>query len=201
MNGKPEAPAGAKGPLPIALGALALLALIGLACGISLGAAERDMDIFVDLTVEGDFTRGGDLLLILEYSQQYDVAVPIWCDLLWANEDLIPTPNATATPTATLEADVTPTSLPIPRRRPTPVTKVVNIFNDVLSANEDGGPVGEATPAPGVIQRAFQAPSVPGEYVVRCFTPGDANNVIFEDLPVLPYAIETPRPGQATPEV
>ena len=201
MNGKPEALAGRKDPLPIALVALALLALVGLACGIRLGAAERDMDIFTDLTVEGDHTRGGDLVLILEYSQPYDVQVPIWCDLLAADDDLINTPSSTATPPATLAADVTPTSLPIPRRRPTPVNKVVNIFNDVLPANEDGGPVGEATPELGVIEREFQAPSVPGLYVVRCFTPQDENNVIFADLPVMADTTRTPTPEQATPEV
>ena len=72
--------------------------------------------------------------------------------------------------------------------------RVAGIFGDTLPPNDSGGPVGEATPRAGVFERDFQAPDLPGRYVVRCYTPLDENNVIFEDLTIRPSPTETPPP-------
>lgn len=189
MKSKPGALPGRRAPALGGLGALfafSLLALVLTACGISLGAGQDDTETFKRLTVDGDFRVGGSLLLALEYAQQYPVAVDVACDLLEVN------PEKTATPEGTPGPTDTPTPVVIPRAKPTPANKVLDILVETLPANSGGGPVGEATPVSGVIERAFAAPERPGRYVVMCFTPNDDNNAIFKSVTIAPASTPIP---------
>lgn len=181
------------------LAAFSLLAFLGMACGISLGAGQDETEIFKRLTVEGQDFPGADMKMTLEYAQQYDVLVAIACDIIAKDDTLASRPNVTLEPTATLAPDVAPTDIPVPRPRPTIKNKIVNLFNDTLPVNEAGGPVGEATPVPGVIERDFQAPGFGGRYEVRCFTPQDPNNVISSPFTIIAFPTQTPMPGLETP--
>ncbi|MCI0890454.1 MAG: hypothetical protein J4O04_06580, partial [Chloroflexi bacterium] len=102
------------------------------------------------------------------------------------NDLPIETPPATETvsPLA-LRRTPEPTLPKIPRVRPTPKNKVLEILGTTLQPNEDGGPTGTATPELGTIERRFLAPA-PGDYVIWCYTPVDRNNAIFQELTVLP---------------
>ncbi len=59
-----------------------------------------------------------------------------------------------------------------------------------------GGPVGEATPEAGVVQRPFSLPDLPGRYRIECFTPADDDNDIERRFTVgaapTPTATATP---------
>lgn len=167
------------------VGVAALIAMLaaGLAaCGIDFGEASTETDIFKDITIEGSFVPGEPLTVTLSYARQYPVEVRVRCDLLTKAD----VPTATPFPTATvspLDPTPEPTLPHIPRVRPTPRTTVLEIFGDTLEPYEDGGPVGEATPVLGTLERRFLAPA-PGDYVVWCYTPADLNNRKFEDLTI-----------------
>lgn len=163
-----------------------LLALIVTACGISLGTGEDETEIFKRLTVEGDARPGGFLLLTLEYAQQYPVAVGVECVLLEVN------PERTATPESTPGAATTPTPVVISGAIPTPKDKVLDILVETLPANSEGGPVGEATPVSGTIERRFSVPERPGRYDVECFTPKDDNNAISKRITVASASTPVP---------
>jgi hypothetical protein len=161
--------------------ALALLA----GCGISVGSEEQETELFKRLTVEGDFHAGGTLKLTLEYEQPYPVTVDIACELLFRDFKGTPTPQPSPGPSPTAS---------IPDPDPTPVSKVLDILAQALPLNENGGPVDEATPVAGAIEREFTAPDVPGRYTVRCLTPRDRNNAIAERITIEPAAGATPAP-------
>ncbi len=165
-----------------ALFASGLLVLILTACGISLGAGEEETEVFRNLTVEGDFRLGGSLRLILEFAQPYPVPVDIRCDLLALDREPTPTPETAAAP----EGERTPTPVTIPRVRPTPANKVLEILEDRLPPNPEGGPYGEATPVVDIITSSFTGPDRPGRYFVRCFTPADQNNAVFDEITIVP---------------
>ncbi len=164
------------------LGALLVSSVAGLlfiACGISLSSGASETELFKRLTVAGDFHPGGPLGLRLEFARQYTIPVDVACDVL--------DPNKKRTPAASTLGPVgTPTPAAIPRVRPTPAQKVFDIVLGSIPANPEGGPVGEATPVSGTLEQAFQAPAVPGQYVVRCYTPRDENNVISTRITISP---------------
>ncbi len=167
--------------------AFALLAAIFVACGISFSAEPEETELFKQLSVEsdsGDFAPGAPLTLLLEYEQPYTVPIRVRCDVLEA--DPPPTPDHTPTPLIVLGILITPepTAIHIPRIYPTPFNKVVDVLIDDIPANPDGGLADEATPVPGTIERRFKAPARPGDYVAKCFTPLDVNNVIFEEFTI-----------------
>lgn len=166
MKPGPGAPSGrrAGGHSLGALIASALLALVLIGCGITLGADEDESEIFSELTIEGDFTAGGLLTLTLEYEQPYPVDVAIVCDLLAAEERT----QAIATP-AEGETDA---------------DRVLRILSESLPANPVGGPVGEATPEAGTVQWSFFLPELPGRYRIACFTPADDRNQIGQRITV-----------------
>ncbi len=168
----------------LAIGVLGTIALLAVGCGIDFGEASSETEMFKDLKVDGPFIAGEPLAMTLSYARQYNVAVPIKCDLL-SLEDI---PTVTPLPTGTVSPLVLgptpePTLPRIPLVRPTPTNKVREIFGITLQANEDGGPVGEATPVLDAIEHSFFAPE-PGEYLVWCYTPRDLTNAIFEDLTI-----------------
>lgn len=165
-----------------------------IACGISLGAGEDETDIFKQLGVEGDFSPGGALELTLEYAQQYPVAVDVECDLLAVDPEATATPQWTPVATSTPADGVTPTQVPIPKARPTPKHKVLEILVETLPAvgtPETWSP-SETTPVPGTITGGFSVPARPGRYVVKCFTPDDDNNSISKDITIAPASAPTP---------
>jgi len=157
------------------------LALTG--CGIRVGSEEQGTELFKRLTVEGDFHAGGALKLTLEYEQPYPVTVDVACELLFRDFKGTPTPLPSPGPAPTV---------PIPNPEPAPVNKVLDILAQALPRNENGGPVGEATPIAGTIEREFAAPAVPGRYSVRCLTPRDRNNAIVERITIEPAAGASP---------
>ncbi len=162
-----------------ALLASGLLVLLGVACGITLGAGEEETEIFKRLTVEGDFRLGGVLTLTLEYEQPYSIPVTVACDVITKGP----------VPTATLEArgaTPTPTAVVIPRPRSTPTRRVIEILTDTLPSQEDDVPPTEATPVVGTIERTFTGPDRAGDYIARCFTPDDENNSIQQPITIVP---------------
>ena len=168
----------------LAIAILGLLALLVTGCGIDFGEASTETEIFKDLTIEGPIVAGEPVEVSLKYAQQYDVSLEIKCDLL-STEDV---PTVTPLPTETvspliLRRTPEPTLPGIPLVRPTPRNKVQEIFGTTLRPNENGGPVGEATPVLEIVDWRFFAPA-PGEYVVWCYTTLDLNNAIFEDFAV-----------------
>jgi len=167
----------------IALAPLLVASILILGCGISFGDEPAKTETFKALE-SGPAVAGQTVDITLEYAQQYPVDIEVKCDLLSA----VQTPTVTPLPTETLapmEERETPeaTLAPIPRVRPTPSNKVLEIFGTTLQRNEDGGPVGEATPVLGTLEHSFRAPAA-GDYVVWCYTPDDLNNAIFEELTV-----------------
>lgn len=76
-----------RGVSPGAVLAFAFLTLIFAGCGISLGAEERESEIFRGLTVEGDLAVGEQLTLALEYEQPYPVAIAVICEVAEGNEE------------------------------------------------------------------------------------------------------------------
>ena len=171
--------------------ALALLAAIFAGCGISFSAEPEETELFKQLSIdgdsapgEGDFAPGQPLTLLLEYEQPYTVRIEVRCDVLEA--DPPPPPDYTPTPLIVLGILITPepTRVNIPRIRPTPFNKVIDILIDDIPANPDGGLAGEVTPVPGTIERSFLAPEQPGHYIAKCFTPLDVNNAILEEFTI-----------------
>lgn len=164
---------------------LGLCAVVLVACGIGFSEEPQETEIFKSLTVDGVFLPGEPLTLVLEYEQPYTVAVAVQCDVLDADPDPTATPAVTATPFAG-RPDITPppTIVRIPRVRPTPVSKVLDILVQEIPANEDGGLAGEATPVPGEIEQRFFGPEEPGRYVAKCFTPLDVNNAITRSFTI-----------------
>lgn len=194
MRPNPEASPERRSPASGALGALfvsGLLALVFVACGITLGRGEKETEIFKRLTITGDFTPGGELVLALEYAQPYPTAIDVDCDLL-TTERPTATPRLTPTPTKERWRTPTPTPVLIPRPKPTPANKVLDILLETIGPNAEGGPADEATPVPGSFSRRFPAPERPGRYLVRCFTPADENNQIFESIRIAPGAAPAP---------
>lgn len=166
------------------IGLICAISLFLLACGIEFGEAADDTEILKSITIQGEIVPGEPITLVLEYAQQYPVKVVVKCDLL-SVEDIpteTPLPTGTVSPLA-IRRTPEPTLPKIPRVRPTPLNKVIEILGTTLEPNEDGGPVGEATPVLGTIERRFFAPE-PGDYVVWCYTKVDQNNAIFEELTV-----------------
>ncbi|MCH8025160.1 MAG: hypothetical protein IH866_00065 [Chloroflexi bacterium] len=167
--------------------ACALLAVIFAACGISFSAEPEETELFKRLSVEsdsGDFAPGEPLTLLLEYEQPYTVRIEVRCDVL--EVDPPPTPDYTPTPIIVLGILITPvpTAVSIPRIRPTPSNKVIDVLIDAIPPNPDGGIAGEATPVPGTIEERFVGPEQPGRYIAKCFTPLDVNNAIVEEFTI-----------------
>jgi hypothetical protein len=160
------------------LGALVVAAValpLSLACGISLGSDADDSELFTRLTVTGDFVPLGGLTLTLEYAQPYPVDIEVACEVRDPDRSVAATPQA-------VEPTATPVTIP-----PQPKVsdkKLYDILAERVPANPSGGPFGTATPAGGVIERSFAAPEQPGSYEVRCYTPGDANNVIKRTITI-----------------
>ena len=187
------------------LGALlssALITIIIAACGVSLDAGEEGTETFNRLSIAGDFRAGGSLSLTLEYQLQYPVTVLVACHVLAPRPLATPTPKPTPTLPPELETvlpalpsltpRIAPTVIHIPMAKPTSTRKVAEILTEQLPPNPEGGPVGEATPVLGTIERDFTAPDQPGRYTVRCFTPADENNRIDEKITIAPSAASPP---------
>ncbi len=166
------------------LGVICGVSLVLLACGIDFGEAADDTELLKGISFQGEIVSGKPLTLVLEYAQQYAVKVVVKCDLLSVTDipTVTPLPTETVSPLV-IRRTPEPTLPKIPRVRPTPTNKIMEILGTTLQPNEDGGPVGEATPVLGTIERRFFAPR-PGDYVVWCYTPVDRNNAIFEDLTI-----------------
>ena len=168
----------------LAIAALGMFALLAVACGIDFGEASSETEIFKDLKIDGPFIAGEPLKMTLSYARQYDVKLEVKCDLLSVEDipTVTPLPTGTVSPLA-LGPTPEPTLPIIPLARPTPTNKVQEIFGTTFQPNEDGGPVGEATPILDALEHRFFAPG-PGEYLVWCYTPRDLTNAIFEDLSI-----------------
>ena len=167
-----------------ALLVVVLAGLIALGCGIDFGEASEETEVFKDVSIEGPFIAGEPITLSVEIAQQYPVDLLIRCDLL-TMEDV---PTVTPTVTETLSAlaprrTPEPTLARIPRVRPTPVNKLMEVLGTTVQPNAQGGPVGEATPVLETLERRFLAPE-PGDYTIWCYTPADLNNGIFQDFSV-----------------
>lgn len=158
-----------------------MFAALTLACGIDYGSASDETELFKKLTVTGEFTPGSLLTMTLDWEQPYATEVEIRCQVLSAKPPPTATPEGSRVPPAV--AALTPTATPrIPRVRPTPRSFIQDIPGDTLAANEQGGPARDVTPTSGTIERRFRAPAAPGGYFVRCYTPDDENNAIFEEF-------------------
>ena len=134
--------------------AAGVLALLTASCGISLRAETTASEIFEELTVAGDFTVGEQLSFTLAYEQPYPVTVRVVCDLLELQTN-----------------DEEPEELS-------------RILIEDLPPNPDGGPLDEATPVAGEIQRSFAGPDSPGRYLVLCATDEDEDNAIAEEFTI-----------------
>ncbi len=169
-----------------ALLVLSVLMLLFVACGIGFGEEPTGTELLKEITIEEPVISGQSTLMVLDYAQQYPVDVNVKCDLLSLDDLPTETPLATETVSpAALRRTPEPTLPKIPRVRPTPTNKVLQILRTKMQPNEDGGPTGTATPELGTLKRRFVAPK-PGDYVVWCYTPVDQNNAIFQELTVLP---------------
>ncbi len=168
----------------LAIVMLGMVALLAAGCGIDFGEASSETEIFKDLTIDGPIIAGESVTATLSYAQQYDVRLKIQCDLLSVEDipTVTPPPTETVSPLI-LRRTPEPTLPSIPLVRPTPKNKVREIFGTVVQPNEDGGPVGEATPVLDTVEIRFRAPEA-GEYLVWCYTPLDLNNAILEELNV-----------------
>jgi len=138
--------------LVAATGALLFLTLLAAGCGVSFGADSDETEIFEALRIEGDLAPSASLRLKLDYKSQYPVAVIVGCRVLRDGEG----------------------------KRGERV--VAEILTEAIPANTNGGPVGEATPEAGSLERAFIAPGQPGRYLVECYTVDDDNNAIEEEM-------------------
>ncbi len=164
--------------------------LVVVACGIGFSDESEETELFKEISIEESVLTGQLVAVFLDYARQYPADVDVQCDLLSQDDLPTVTPRATETVSpAGLRRTPEPTLAVIPRVRPTPKNKVLEIFEMTIGRNLDGGPTGTATPELGTIERHFIAPD-PGEYVVWCYTPLDQNNAIFQELTVLPR--ETP---------
>ena len=179
--------------VPVTAVALLLGALVLSGCGISLTAGDEETEFFKDITLERrEYLPGEPVKFTLDYAQLYTVPVDLKCDILAGSLDLVDTPVATPEPTPTLEQGQTPTSLPLPAPEKTPKYRIADLFLESVPPNPEGGPVGEATPVLGTLEGGFDAPSRPGKYVLRCYTPQDDNNGLARSFTVLPP--QTPEP-------
>jgi hypothetical protein len=127
-----------------------LLASTG--CGVDFTEEEQESEILKALSVSGDFSPSGALVLTVDYEQPYPALVNVSCDVL---------------------ADTS-------AKRAERI--VSHIMERPLEVNDNGGAVPEATPIAGSIEQEFQAPEQPGNYEVDCFTVGDEDNFIDEPL-------------------
>ena len=170
--------------LRASLGLICTLSLVFWACGIEFGEAADDTEILKSVTFQGEIVSGEPLTIVLDYAQQYAANIEVICDLLSVKDipTVTPPPTETVSPLS-IRRTPEPTLPRIPRVRPTPVNKVMKVLGTTLQPNEDGGPVGEATPVLGTIEQRFFAPE-PGDYVVWCYTPVDQNNAIFGELTI-----------------
>lgn len=160
--------------------------LLFVACGIGFSEEPAETELLKEITIEEPVISGQETLMALDYAQQYPVDVEVKCDLLSLDDLPTETPLATETVSpAALRRTPEPTLPKIPRVRPTPANKVLQILETTLEPNEDGGPTGTATPELGTFEGRFVAPA-PGDYIVWCYTPLDQNNAIFQELTVLP---------------
>jgi hypothetical protein len=162
-----------------------ILALTGVACGIDYGTASEETELLKKLTVSGEFTTGSLLTMTLDWEQPYPANVEIRCQVVSEFDQPAATPEGSPVPPDVAARTPTPTPL-IPRVRPTPKNFVQDIPGDTLLSNDEGGPVDEATPTSGTIERSFRAPVAPGAYFVRCYTPSDENNAIFQEFTLVP---------------
>lgn len=176
-----------------ALGALLVSALVVVlltACGITLSSGKEETEIFKRLTVEGNRRLGENLTMRLEYSQPYNIEIGVVCELLAAHPPGTATLATTAIPQSGT-SPAAPTVPPIPRPEPTSEGWQANLLDQRLPSNEHGGLVGEVTPVTGVLEAAFLAPELPGDYEVRCYTPDAPENEITLDFTIAPQ----PGPG------
>ncbi len=170
----------------VALAVFSVLMLVFVACGIGFGEEPAETELLKEITIEGPVISGQAITMRLDYAQQYPTKVEIKCDLLAGNDLPTATPAATETVWPPLLRMTPEPTLPkIPRVRPTPKNKVLEIFGTTLQPHQGGGPTTTATPELGSLERRFVAPE-PGDYVVWCYTPLDQNNAIFQELTVLP---------------
>ena len=168
------------------LAVLSVLLLVFVACGIGFSEEPPETELLKEIIIEETVLTGQTVRVVLDFAQQYPARLDIKCDLLSQDDLATATPLPTATaPPGGLRRTPEPTLPAIPRVRPTPENKVLEIFETSLEPHEDGGPTGTATPALGSIERHFIAPE-PGAYTVWCYTPVDQNNSLFQELTVLP---------------
>ena len=170
----------------VALAVFSVLMLVLVACGIGFSDEPEGTELLKEIIIEQPVIAGHLSTVFLDYAHQYPVDVEIRCDLLSTIDLPTVTPRATETVSlAGLRRTPEPTLPVIPRVRPTPKNKVLEILVLAVTANEDGGPTGTATPVLTTVERHFVAPKA-GDYVVWCYTPLDQNNAIFQELTVLP---------------
>lgn len=149
------------------------------ACGLSLGSGSTTTELFKSLTVAGDLRVGGQLTMTLQYAQPYPAGVEVACELRVAHLAGTPTPRPTP---------VDPARVRIPAEVSTPASKVQDLLDTALPVNPATASPDQATPLIGTIQHSFDAPKLPGEYVVKCYTPRDTNNAIVKRITIAPAA-------------
>ena len=145
---RPQAPARHRIGRPLLLGALLATLLVGAGCGVDFSPETEQSEILKGLSITGDFTPNGALLLTLDYEQPYPTLINVSCDVL--------------TDRAGKRAD----------------RLVANIMEKPLIVNDEGGPLPEATPIAESIDQEFKGPANPGRYEVNCFTVGEEDNDI-----------------------
>ncbi len=144
---------------------LVLSAIIAAGCGVSFDSNPEESEILKELSVTGDFVPGGALTLTLDYEQPYPALISVACDVL---ED---------------------------RNAPRAERQVAHIPEKPLAVNDNGGPVGEATPIAERLEQQFTAPERPGRYQLDCYTVGEEDNDIERIITISPeMADETTGP-------
>jgi hypothetical protein len=138
-------------------------------CGVSFSAEEEQSEIFTDLSISGDFTPRGQLILALRYQQRYPVEIQVVCEVLEDRSG----PREERLLTRVLEQQLLPTGS--------------------LSMGEGTAvPLETITPVPGTFEQPFNGPDQPGRYEVECLTPADDNNDIEESFTIEPIPTVTP---------
>jgi len=155
---------GVAGALLLCLGGLVVAA-----CGVSFSAEEEQSEIFADLSISGDFTPRGELILALRYQQPYPVTIDVVCDLLEDRSG----PRDGRVVTRILEQQIL-------------------LTRGLSSAEATADPLEKITPVPGSFEQAFAAPERPGRYAVECLTPADDENDIERSFTVLGIPTVTP---------